>query len=118
MIRIPGIVYLPNLQGNGKKKDAFGKTVFPAKFKLDETLYAGLITPSLHYTMGGLKINEKGQILREDGDVIDGLYGAGEVTGGVHGGNRLAANSLLECVVFGRVVGKEVAKFNEEQKEN
>lgn len=101
-----------------KRKDVFGKTVFPTKFKLDEKLYAGLITPSLHYTMGGLRINEKGQILREDESVIDGLYGAGEVTGGVHGGNRLAANSLLECVVFGRVVGKEIVKFNEKQKEN
>lgn len=107
-----------NACADGEKKDAFGKTVFQTKFKLDETLYAGLITPSLHYTMGGLKINEKGQVLRENGEVIEGLYGAGEVTGGVHGGNRLAANSLLECVVFGRVVGKELARFNEEKKDN
>lgn len=42
-------------------------------------------------------------------NAIEGLYGAGEVTGGVHGGNRLGANSLMECVVFGRIVGKEAA---------
>lgn len=64
------------------------------------------ITPSIHYTMGGLEINEKAQILREVNgktEPIVNLYGAGEVTAGVHGGNRLGGNSLLECVVCTRV---------------
>lgn len=69
-----------------------------------------IITPSIHYTMGGVKINDKAQVLREDNTVIEGLYGAGEVTGGVHGENRLAGNSLLECVIFGRIAGKNSAQ--------
>jgi FAD-dependent fumarate reductase len=64
-----------------------------------------IITPSIHYTMGGVKVNVKSQILREDESVIEGLFGAGEVTGGLHGANRLAGNSLLECVLFGRIAG-------------
>lgn len=103
-------------------KDSFGKTLFPVVFKVDEPLrmwkFQGnflfvdvmMITPSIHYTMGGVKINEKAQVLREDNTVIEGLYGAGEVTGGVHGENRLAGNSLLECVVFGRIAGKNAAQ--------
>ena len=79
-----------------------------------------LITPSIHYTMGGLKMNSVGEILRSfktnDNTVsekpIIGLYGAGEVTGGVHGKNRLAGNSLLECVVFGRLAGRRAAQIN------
>ena len=53
--------------------------------------------------MGGLKMNNKGEILNSNNNTINGLYGAGEVTGGVHGGNRLGGNSLAECGVFGRI---------------
>lgn len=88
-----------------KGSDIFGKTNFPYKFDFGQKVYAGYITPSIHYTMGGLKINEKTEILK-DNVKINGLFGAGEVTGGVHGGNRLGANSLLECVVFGRIAAK------------
>lgn len=76
---------------------------------------AGLaeVTPSIHYTMGGVRINAAGEVLGETADdtykPIHGLFGAGEVTGGVHGGNRLAGNSLLECAVFGRVAGRRAA---------
>jgi ribosomal protein S18 acetylase RimI-like enzyme/O-methyltransferase involved in polyketide biosynthesis len=59
--------------------------------------------------MGGLKMSRRGEILDENNQVIPGLYGAGEVTGGVHGSNRLAGNSLLECLVFGRIVGTQIA---------
>jgi len=58
--------------------------------------------------MGGLKINSKAQVLREKSgqmEPIPGLFAAGEVTGGVHGENRLAGNSLLECIVFGKIAG-------------
>lgn len=61
--------------------------------------------------MGGIKINTKCQVLNTDGNVIVGLYGAGEVTGGLHGANRLAGASLMECVVFGRIAGEEAAKL-------
>eukprot|EP00435_Cladocopium_sp_Y103_P018312 s3759_g4.t1 len=74
------------------------------------TLYSkkGLLTkvvPVIHYTMGGIAINVEGQVLDKDQKVIPGLYAIGEASGGVHGDNRLAGNSLLECTVFGRHVG-------------
>ncbi|OMH83381.1 Fumarate reductase 2 [Zancudomyces culisetae] len=76
------------------------------------TFYWGIITPSLHYTMGGLLFNSNTQVLKEDGSPISGLYAAGEVTGGLHGANRLGGNSLLECVVYGSEAGKQAAVFS------
>ena len=87
--------------------DPFGKTVFPDLFD-DGVFYAGLVTPVLHYCMGGLRIDTSGRVLNEQGLPVGGLYAVGETTGGVHGDNRLGGNSLLECAVFGRVVGKNV----------
>ncbi|KAJ3115731.1 hypothetical protein HDU96_000143 [Phlyctochytrium bullatum] len=93
--------------------DSFGRQVFPNTFEEGSEFYVARVIPVIHYTMGGLKINEKAEIQRElEGGrtaSIPGLYGAGEVTGGVHGGNRLAGNSLLECVVFGRIAGQQAA---------
>ena len=86
-----------------KKLDKFNKTNFPYKFDLTKTVYSMIITPSIHYTMGGLKMNNKGEILNSNNESIKGLFGVGEVTGGVHGGNRLGGNSLAECGVFGRI---------------
>ncbi len=89
--------------------DSFGKTIFPVKrFSCSELLYVMIITPCLHYAMGGLKFNECGQVLGLCGP-LKNLYAAGEVTGGLHGNNRLCGNSLLECVVFGRRAGKSAA---------
>lgn len=74
-----------------------------------------IITPAIHYTMGGVRINSEGRALGEsltspNGErPIPGLFAAGEVTGGVHGVNRLAGNSLLECVVLGRLAGQNAA---------
>ena len=62
----------------------------------------------LHYCMGGITIDTEGNVLNRDGSVIPGLHAAGEVTGGVHGVNRLAGNSLLECTVFGSIVGQKI----------
>ena len=86
-----------------KNIDEFNKTTFPYKFNLSDTIYSMIITPSIHYTMGGLKINNKGEVLNTKNESINGLFGAGEVTGGVHGGNRLGGNSLAECGVYGRI---------------
>ena len=69
------------------------------------------IWPGVHYTMGGIKINGKAQALRKDGTPVPGLYAAGEVTGGVHGANRLGGNSTVETVVFGRIAGREAAQY-------
>jgi FAD-dependent fumarate reductase len=78
--------------------------------KGDNGGYRCEITPCIHYTMGGLKINKKGKVINENGHSIKGLYAAGETTGGLHGENRLVGNSLLECVVFGRIIGKHLSK--------
>ncbi len=67
--------------------------------------YAALCAPAIHHTMGGVKINTKTEVLKEDGTVIPGLFAAGEVTGGVHGANRLGGNAVTDIVVFGRIAG-------------
>ncbi|KAI8368364.1 FAD binding domain-containing protein [Choanephora cucurbitarum] len=85
--------------------DTTGKTVFPCQLLPSDTYWVSLVTPAVHYTMGGLAINRKAAILNDHDQPIPGLFGAGEVTSGVHGHNRLAGNSLLECVVFGRIAG-------------
>jgi len=68
----------------------------------DDAWNVSIITPVIHYTMGGLKVDEHARVLGKNGP-INGLYAAGEVMGGVHGKNRLGGNSLLDCVVYGRV---------------
>lgn len=84
----------------------FDLQVFPvASISPNEPIYTAIVTPAIHYTMGGLKIDQKARVLDEQNHPIPGLFAAGEVTGGVHGSNRLAGNSLLECVVFGRIAG-------------
>lgn len=92
-------------------KDKFGKTTFggvPAKDLDSEVFYAGKVTPVLHYCMGGITIDVEGNVLNGDGEIIPGLHAAGEVSGGVHGVNRLGGNSLLECTVYGTIVGKKI----------
>ncbi|PAV83747.1 hypothetical protein WR25_13316 [Diploscapter pachys] len=96
-----------------KKKDQFDKSTFPIAFPLDKPLYVALVTPAIHYTMGGLKIDKNAEVFNEFmAKPFKGLFAAGEVTGGVHGSNRLAGNSLLECVVFGRIAGRSAAKID------
>jgi flavocytochrome c len=91
------------------QKDEFGKTVFPTKFTPADVFYAMRITPAIHYTMGGVAFDVEGRLHTLKGPIAH-LYGAGEVTGGLHGANRLAGNSLLECVVFGRRAGKSAIR--------
>ncbi|MEG2291517.1 MAG: flavocytochrome c [Clostridium sp.] len=74
-------------------------------------VYAILVTPAVHHTMGGLKINTSSEVLNAENNVIPGLYAAGEVTGGVHGGNRLGGNALADIVTFGRTAGSKAAEF-------
>ena len=76
-----------------------------------EPFYVAVITPVIHYCMGGLEIDVDSAVVGKNGKAIPGLYAAGEVAGGVHGNNRLGGNSLLDCVVFGRVAGKACAKY-------
>ena len=93
--------------------DEFGKDRFvgvPNMNDEDVVLYVGKVEPVLHYCMGGVKINPGGQVLSTSGSIITGLYACGEVTGGIHGENRLGGNSLLECTVYGRIIGQEVSR--------
>ena len=71
----------------------------------DSTFHVAQVCTVVHYTMGGLAINNESQVVSEAGIPVPGLYAAGEVAGGIHGRNRLGGNSLLDCVVFGRVAG-------------
>ncbi|MDT2829960.1 flavocytochrome c [Vagococcus carniphilus] len=72
--------------------------------------YIEKAVPSVHHTMGGLVINDKTEVLDKDGKAIDGLYAAGELTGVIHGSNRLGGNAITDIIVFGRIAGQEVAK--------
>ena len=67
--------------------------------------YACLVAPAIHHTMGGLKINTATEVLNEEGNAIAGLFAASEVTGGVHGANRLGGNAVTDIIVFGRAAG-------------
>jgi flavocytochrome c len=86
-----------------------GKSVYPTVLNSSGPFHVAVVTPSVHYTMGGCLISPLGEVQRSlaggGTEAIPGLFAAGEVTGGVHGANRLAGNSLLECVVFGRLAG-------------
>lgn len=73
--------------------------------------YAALCAPAIHHTMGGVKINTSCEVLKEDGTAIPGLFAAGEVTGGVHGANRLGGNAVTDIVVFGRIAGSSAEKY-------
>jgi succinate dehydrogenase/fumarate reductase flavoprotein subunit len=93
--------------GCGKK--FFDNLVTGAQFAT-QPYYAAIVTPVIHYCMGGLSITADGEVLGARGP-IPGLYAAGEIAGGVHGNNRLGGNSLLDCVVYGRVAGRHAAKW-------
>ena len=73
--------------------------------------YAIQIAPGIHHTMGGIKIDTETQIIDTEGNVIPGLFAAGETTGGVHGGNRIGGNAVCDFVVFGRIAGANAAAF-------
>ncbi|RPD73162.1 Flavocytochrome c [Lentinus tigrinus ALCF2SS1-7] len=91
----------------GLTQDPFGKTNHTnAVYTLDEPLLVAEMTPVVHYTMGGIVVDEDARVLNTDGTPIPGLFAAGEAIGGVHGRNRLGGSSLLEAVVFGRLAGK------------
>jgi len=94
--------------GSGKK---FYHNIIPGSAVKTEPFYVAIITPVIHYCMGGLEIDTDSAVVNADGQAIPGLYAAGEVAGGVHGNIRLGGNSLLDCVVFGRVAGKACAKY-------
>jgi flavocytochrome c len=93
----------------GKDK-CFGKPLIEKAGPITHPPYFGIrLWPKVHHTMGGVRINVKGEVLNLDGKVIEGLYAAGEITGGIHGASRLGSCSITECLVFGRIAGKNAA---------
>ena len=90
------------------KPDAFGRTLFGAPIDTPP-YYAAARIPTVHHTMGGIEINEFTQVLNTEGEIIPGLFAAGEVTGGIHGSNRLGGNALADIAVFGRIAGENAA---------
>merc|ERR1719169_155162 len=93
--------------GSGKK---FYKNQLPGSEVATQPFYVAIITPVIHYCMGGLETTTEGECMK-GGKALPGLYVAGEAAGGVHGNNRLGGNSLLDCVVFGRVAGRAASKY-------
>ena len=95
---------------DAKNDPDFGRTSFANK--LDTAPYYAIkVTAGVHHTMGGLKINTNTEVLKADGSVIPGLFAAGEVTGGVHGANRLGGNAVADFTVFGRIAGAAASKY-------
>ncbi len=97
---------------SGKAKDKFG---FVANNKDDKQMtegpwYACRKVPTVHHTMGGIKINVKSQVINTKGKVIPGLYAVGEVTGGIHGSNRLGGNAIADIMTFGHAVGPHIVQ--------
>nr|WP_223296601.1 flavocytochrome c [Shewanella pealeana] len=99
-----------SLVKSGKDAD-FGRPNLPRALN-EGNYYAIEVTPGVHHTMGGVKIDSKAEIMNAKQQVIPGLYGAGEVTGGVHGANRLGGNAISDIVTFGRMAGENAAEYS------
>jgi fumarate reductase flavoprotein subunit len=89
----------------------FGRTTGMDRGITKPGFFAIHIAPAIHYTMGGIHITPKTQVLDGNGDIIKGLFAAGEVAGGLHGNNRVGGNSIAETIVFGRQAGQQVALY-------
>lgn len=93
------------------KSDAdFGRTSLDVEL-ISAPYYAVEISPAIHHTMGGVTINTSTQVLNNAGEAVEGLFAAGEVTGGVHGGNRIGGNAVTDITVFGKIAGANAAAF-------
>jgi fumarate reductase flavoprotein subunit len=100
-----------NAQQKAGHDDDFGRSATEMPMALETPpFYAVRVTPAIHHTMGGLSVNTETQVLRADGTPITGLYAAGEVTGGLHGANRLGGNGVADIVVNGRLAGMIASK--------
>ena len=95
-----------------KEDPDFGRTSFANPLNT-APYYAINVTAGIHHTMGGLKIDTSAEVLNTDGEVIPGLFAAGEVTGGVHGANRLGGNAVADFTIFGKIAGESAAAYAE-----
>ena len=88
----------------------FGRTIYGDNLKVETApFYASPRSPSVHHTMGGLKIDTQTHVIGTDGEIIQGLYAAGETTGDLHGTNRLGGNAIADAMTFGRIAGAVAA---------
>ena len=95
---------------DNKKDDLFGRPEMV--IRLDKApFYVAEVTPGIHHTMGGVKIDPQAEVLTPEKKPIPGLFAAGEVTGGVHGGNRIGGNAVADIVTFGRMSGNSAASY-------
>ncbi|XXH04108.1 hypothetical protein Hte_010519 [Hypoxylon texense] len=112
--------YADLVASGASASDALGRKAFghwrlpPGEANREEEVCIGTVTPVVHFTMGGVAFDSRTRVLRSQGEgglaPIPGLWAAGEITGGIHGANRLGGSSLLECAVFGRIAGAEAAR--------
>ncbi|KRL89506.1 flavocytochrome c [Lactobacillus kalixensis] len=93
-----------------KKDTDFGRTTGMERGIEKGPFFAIHVHPAIHYTMGGIHVTPETEVLDTNGSIIDGLYAAGEVSGGLHGNNRIGGNSIAETVIFGRQAGMQMAK--------
>ena len=96
--------------------DSFGRTLFSDVEGVNDGIndgpfYAAERVPTVHHTMGGVQIDTECHVINTDGEIIPGLFAAGEVTGGIHGTNRLGGNALTDTVVFGRIAGTSASEY-------
>ena len=94
---------------NGDSVDELGRELLTTAME-EGPWYAYPRAPAAHHTMGGIKIDTETHVLNAEGQPIKGLYAAGEVTGGIHGGNRLGGNAIVDFTVFGRIAGANAAQ--------
>ncbi|MCQ2508854.1 MAG: flavocytochrome c [Lachnospiraceae bacterium] len=95
---------------NGEAEDEFGRN--NGLVSLDQAPFTAIkIAPGIHHTMGGLKIDTTAEVINTDGAAIPGLFAAGEVTGGVHGGNRIGGNAVADIVVYGRIAAQSAVDY-------
>ncbi|KAK7984851.1 FAD binding domain-containing protein [Apiospora saccharicola] len=101
-----------NAIADGKQKDPWGKKFFHnGPLDINDDYHVSVMEPVLHFTMGGIEINDKAQVLNQQQQPFEGLFACGELAGGVHGANRLGGSSLLGCVVYGRVAGDTASNY-------
>ena len=106
-----------NEMAEAGRDDDFGRSATGMPVALETPpFYAVRVKPAIHHTMGGLGVNAQTQVLRADGSAIPGLYAAGEVTGGLHGANRLGGNGVADVVVNGRLAGQMASKMIKQAK--
>lgn len=101
-----------NAIADGKEKDPWNKKYFHnGPLDINDDFHVAVMEPVLHFTMGGMEINDKAQVLNSEQKPFEALFACGELAGGVHGANRLGGSSLLGCVVYGRVAGASASQY-------